>query len=445
MLLLFLLGEVVVLAAWRQVRWPDSWSRYLSFGAVLLLVCAISRLFYIADYFVNGLQYDQWPFFAQRPEAAVFKGEALAVVGTLLTLFGWRVCGGMKISPAVVMEHPQRTFRIMLVIYVASLFGMLVASQVPRAAGAFGQLLPALLALGLVSTFLLPMARLRTDTTRLIAVVVLSVPFAALASHSGMKQNIILAIVPSAVMAWRRFRHPAVRMGMVVAGLLALALITSYVRLYRAEVWQRESMGLPVSANVPQDFVKEIQTDGIARTLGAGLSDFIQRADASYRQGWAVSIADEQAFHPELVLAPLTYVFVPRMLWPAKPRNLQGAEYTALVTGARFAPGGSSTAVGLYPGLYLGYGWPAFLAGALFAGILLAGMTRVVLRLGGPFAAGLYIFAMLPFMLRMGENWPVDDLSLPIINAVYVIVIVASARVVARIAIRTRYGPATAP
>lgn len=443
--LLFLLGGLVATLAWRRVRWPDAWSRYLSFGAVLLLVCAISRVFYIADYFVNGLQYDQWPFFVSAPQAAVFKGEGISIAGTLLTVLGWRLCGGMKTSPVVVMERPERTLRVMLVIYVISLVGILVTARVPRVAGALGQLLPALLVLGLVSTFLLPLARFRTDASRLVAVVALSVPFAILASGSGMKQNIILAIVPSAVMAWRYFRHPAARTAMVVGGLLVLALITSYVRLYRAEVWQPESLGLPVTANVPHDFVDELRTRGIASTLGGGLSDFIQRTDASYRQGWAVSIADEQQFHPELVLAPLTYVFVPRILWPSKPRNLQGSEYTALVTGARFAPGGSSTATGFYPGLYLGYGWPAFFVGSILVGILLAVMTRVVSRFGGRLAAGLYIFALLPFMLRMNENWPVDVLSLPVITAAYVLVIVAFARVAARITIHTRRSSTAAP
>lgn len=443
---LFLAGMTVILLTWRQVQWPDTWSRYLSLGAVLLLMCATDRVFYIADYFVTGPQFDQWPFFVEHPQTAVFKAEIIAILGPLLTILAWRQCGGLKVSPGVVMERPKQTYRVVQIIYVMALVGMFATERIPRLAAMAGQLLPTLLGLGLVSTFLLPMARLRRASSRLIATVLLSLPFMALASSTGMKENIILAVIPSGVMAWRWFRHPLARASMIAAGLVALALITSYVNLYRAEVWTPQNYGLPISDSVPQDFVDQIKTDGMPDTVAGGLEAFIHRSDASFAHGWAVSIADEQALHPRMVLGPLVYVFIPRIAWPGKPLIQVGWEYSGLVFGQRYmSQFRSSTAAGFYPGLYLGAGWPAVVIGALLAGALLAGMTRLALKFGGSLAAGLYIFSLLPFMLRMNENWPDGVLAGPVITLVYLLVIVSLAKVIARVAFPSQRTPATSP
>jgi hypothetical protein len=443
---LFLAGMGVVLLTWRNTRWPDTWSRYLSFGALLLLVCVANRAFYIADYFVTGTQFDEWPFWAQSPQAAVFKGEVIAVLGTLLTLLGWRLCGGMRVSPAIVMERPRQTYRVVQVIYVLALIGLFISERRPGMVAALGQLLPTLLVLGLVGAFLVPMTRFRGDLARLLATIALSVPFVLMASGTGMKENIILATVPAAVMTWRYFHHPLARTGMVAAGLVALALITAYVNLYRSEVWVPQSRGLAISQSVPQDFVEEVRSVGLAHAVGDGLGAFIKRSDGSYAHGWAVSIADDQAFHPKLVFAPLAYVFVPRVLWPGKPLIQQGWEYSGLVFGENYISwSGSSTAAGFYSALYLGLGWPAVVLGALMAGMLLAAMSRLALRFGGPLAAGLYIFSMVPFMLRMNANWTVGVLSGPIIGLVYVLAIFSAARIVAYVIAKSVHTPAASP
>lgn len=445
---LFIAGMVTIVVTWRAIRWQDPWARYFSFGAVLLLVCALDRVFYIADYFVNGVQFDAWPFPVQTPQVAVFKGEVIAVAGTLMVVLGWRICGGQHVSPSVVTEKPRESFRVLLIIYVASLAGMLVAHRSPRLAAMAGQLLPTLLGLGLVSTFLLPMARLRRDGARLVLTAALSIPFLLLASGTGMKENIILAVVPTAVMAWRYFRNPVARGVMIVGALVGLALITAYVNYYRTQVWIPESHGLaPRSQSILRDFLHKTETDGIAPTIGDGLSAFLARSDGSYTHGWAVSIADEQEYHPRLVFAPLAYTFVPRVLWPAKPRIITGILYSRIVEGPmyRITENSSSTAAGFYPALYLGAGWLAVVLGSLLAGALLASMTRLALAFGGSLTAGLYVFSMLPFMLRMNANWPNGVLAGPVISLCYVVALVAFARVVARITFHGRTSRATAP
>lgn len=434
---LLLAGAISVMVAWGVGAWPDVASRYLSFGALMLLVCVLNRVFYLADYFYSGPLFSDWPFWTADAQAATFKGEVISVVGTLMTVLGWKICGGRSVSPTVILVDLRNHYRTLQVLYASSLLGIYLSFLDPKLASTVGQLLPVLLALGAIAGFLIPMLRFSNDMARFVATVVLAIPSIGLASVSGMKQNIILSLVPVAVMAWRVVPGRAGRLAMILIGLSSLALITSYVNLYRQEVWMPAARGMPVTESVPQEFAEKIEKDGVGATVGEGLGGFVQRMNMSYAHGWAVSIADEQGFQTELMLAPLTYVFVPRLLWPAKPKIQTGWKYSGLVFGEDYMQwSSSSTAAGFYPALYLGLGWPAVIFGALAAGAVLAAMTRLTLRLGGTLAAGLYIFAMLPFILRLDENWPVSMLSGPVITCVYVLVALKLARIAAGVLYR---------
>jgi hypothetical protein len=433
-------GGAATLLAWRQMRWPDDWSRYLSFGAVLLLMCAMNRVFYIADYVIAGPRFDDWPFFVEAPQVAVFKGEVITVTGTMITVLAWYLSGGLRVSPSVVLHRIEGNRWLLLVVYLMSLGGLAVSQMLAAVAAKLGQLLPTLLGLGIVGAFLLPLVFVRTRPGRLAATTLLSVPFIIVASGTGMKENMILAVLPLAVLAWTYLKHPIVRIGMLAVGLVTLALITSYVEVFRERVWLGKQD--TTQTQVAQEFIDEIQVGEFGGTLTNGLAGFVARNNASFARGWAVSIADEQEFQPELVFSPLAYVFVPRVLWPEKPQIRQGWEYSGLVFGQEFlAWSDSSTAAGFYTSLYLGYGWCAFGIGAVLIGILLARMTLLAKRFGGSFAAGLYVFAMLPFSLRLDETWSVGALTAPIISLVYVLAIALLARLIAVIVPRRR--PAT--
>lgn len=429
---LFLLGAITSLLVWHSMHWSDQWARYLSFGALLLLVGALNRVLYIADYLFAGARFNEWPFYVESPQLAVFKGEVITVLGTLATVLFWKLSGGAKISPMMVMRDAGTTYRILLVSYLIALIAMLMSKLLPAAAAEFGQLLPSLLGLGLVSAYLIPATKLRNSLSRLLLVSLLSVPFIILASGSGMKENIILALLPSVISAWQCFRNPIVRALMIGIGLLALGLITAYVNFYRAELWQASSR--PQKEAVLQDFMDELGRDGISKTASGSFPEFIERNNASVHRGWAVSIADERSHYPELVFAPMLYVFIPRAIWPEKPIIRQGWEYSGVVFGEEYiAWSGSSTAAGLYPSLYLGGGWIGVIFGAILIGFLLGKMSLVALKFGGPTAAGLYVFSMLPFILRLDETWTVGAISGPVVGCAYVLLIVTVAKSIATV------------
>ena len=124
LLMLYASGGAAALLTWHCMRWPDEWARYFSFGAVLLLMCLINRLFYVADYLIAGARFDEWPFIVIEPEVAVFKGEVISLLGTLITVFAWASVGGGRVSPSVILHRSNARYRLLLIVYLMSLGGL---------------------------------------------------------------------------------------------------------------------------------------------------------------------------------------------------------------------------------------------------------------------------------------------------------------------------------
>lgn len=423
---LYLVGGIAALVAWKSISWPDNWLKYMSFGAIFLLVCVLNRALYFFDYLLSGARLDDWPFYAHEPGWALFTGEVITIIGTLLTVLAWHVAGGLRVTPGVLFQQVGPTYRLMLFAYVLSLAVFGASLAIPGISEATGQLLPTLLALGLVAAYLISMTGFR-PITQLVVVSALAMPFVVAALGAGMKENLILALLPMAIVAWRVLRQPILRIGMIVTAITLIGVITAYVGHYRAEVWYQKAD--KPTGDVMSSFVDEMETAGPLVKVSEGIAGFLMRNNASVHRGWAVSIADEDGYYPELVFAPMVYVFVPRMLWPEKPEIRQGWEYSGVVFGERYmAWSGSSTAAGLYPSFYLGAGWFAVIAGALTVGVLLAYGARLASRVGGPVAGGLYIVALLPFMLRLDETWSVGAITGPTISLVYLLLILGLMR-----------------
>ncbi len=82
-------SAILAFLVWKRIGWSDGWSKYLSFGAVVLLACAVNRLLYLIGFALDDGIFE-YPFFAANPEAAMIKAEVVTVVGTLLTVLA---CG----------------------------------------------------------------------------------------------------------------------------------------------------------------------------------------------------------------------------------------------------------------------------------------------------------------------------------------------------------------
>ena len=428
---LFAGGGVLAWCAWRSIAWPDQWSHYLSFGSILLLACMVNRLLYIADIAWTPQYHLQWPFYATHPLAATIKAEVATVGGTLLACVAWLAAGGMRYSPALALrEDPGRLRAILGVAYTGSLAALAISIAWPTAAAVAGQLLPTMLGMGATTAFILPLLLARGRTLRLALVTLMILPFLYTALGTGMKENIILAMAPSAYLAWTYSRRVFVRVSILLVAALLVALLTSYISYFRNEVWYADRA--IAQQEVLSEYVDSIQTQGTFATVGEGMRSFLVRSNAGSYRGWAVSLADDDGFEPKLAFAPLTYALVPRILWPGKPEIRQGFEFSRLVFGdAYVASTDSSLSAGLFSALYLGGGWLAVLLGATGIGLMMAGLSWLAHRLGGPVLAGLFSLSLLPYALRLDENWIVGAFTAPVITFAYVALIFVAARGVA--------------
>jgi hypothetical protein len=414
--------------AWHRYPWRDGWSRYLSFGAVMLLACAANRVLYLGDLLLGDGGWRDWPFLAPHPEANMISAEVATVLGTLLTVAAWIIAGGARFSPRDVLDAPRAPLvRLLGVTYFASLMALVLSAFVPQVLLVSGQLLPTMLALGATTAFFLPFLLTRALGSRLSLVVLMSLPFVYVALGTGMKENILLALAPSAHLLWTHARRRGARAALVATGLLVAAFATSYIGFFRAEVWYADR-AIDQSA-VFADFSRSVSEEGLPATLSGGMEDFLQRSDAFPYRGWTIAVAESDGSQPGLVFEPLFYVFMPRVLWPDKPLVRQGWEFSGLVFGPEYITwSDSSLSAGLYPALYLGAGWGAVLVGALALGFLLACMVALANRMGGPVLAGLYTLSLLPYALRLDEAWTVGAFSGPVINLAYIALLYLLAR-----------------
>lgn len=412
---------------WKLLRWPTEWDRYLSFGAVFLLACVLNRALYTLDFIIQGPRFADWPVYVSEPEWAVFKGEALTLYGTLLTVFAWQAAGGGTVSLAGLFDRSSLTKRLCWLIYSASVAVFALSLLARERVAALGQLLPTVMSLGLVAALQLTIISSERPMRRLLLILPLTLPFFGSALGLGMKENLFLSLLPVAIIAWSALRNSLLRVSMVAGGILLVSLITAYVGFYRSAVWYTK-VDRPTS-EVISEFREEIEIKGFLPIVEEGTSGLLGRNNASIHRGLAVAIADQGEFLPDLVFGPLAYVFIPRVLWPDKPAINQGWDYSGLIFGERYKEeSGSSTAAGLYTSFYLGGGWFAMFAGASAIGILVALCSRAARRFGGSATAGLFSLSLLPFALRLDETWSVGAISGPVVGLVYVLLIVRAAQ-----------------
>lgn len=407
---------------WSKYPWESSLAPYISFGGALLLACFLNRIFYLADFVVSGERFSEWPFYARNQEIAVLKAEVLTVLGIFITFVAWIYAGGLKVSRLVVLAPtPALGVHLLTTIYAISMVVLVGAGAFGQIAG-LAQLMNAILGLGAACAFFLPAQAVEGRLLRLALSALMCAPFFYQALGSGMKENIILSILPLGYYFWIAVRSRFLRLISMLFVLVFLGLLTSYIGFFRAEVWQKDRA--LSQRDVVKGYSQLVARHGLESVLGNGIKQFFQRSNASSYRGWAISRADEYGYEPELVFAPMVYVFIPRMIWPDKPMIRQGWEYSGLVFGSRYTYwSSSSTAAGYYPALYLGGGWLAVLIGAVVVGLIIALFMRLAWRLGGLQLLYFYSFSIIPYALRLDETWTVGAISGPVIGFVYVWVI----------------------
>jgi hypothetical protein len=411
-------GLVALLALWRRLDWHGE--GYVSFGGILLLAAVANRVLYAVDIVLNGNRLFAWPFPSENEWGAVAKGEWMTVVGTIIVVYFWRRAGGLVAATRSTASSPGGRGNVgYWVLYVCA-----VAIELLRQRGilsdAIAQLAAITYASGLGAIVIL---NDRRGPRAVIAIrtALMTLPLAFLALGSGMKEAVIVSFLPLMIVYWRRLDHIVTRVALMVGMALAAALITSFVSSYRDRVWVGDEQ--VSSWTVLSDMFSDGPYGG-TQLAEHGVGDFVMRSNATYHRGWAVDMADQDGYLPGPIFGELAVIFIPRFLWPEKPDIEPGQEHSARLYGDEYRLSStSSTAAGLFPALYLGGGWIAFIVASIVLGWALGRLHTGLVRFGNPFSLSAFSWILLLYALRLDETWPIYALSGPLISFVYVIIV----------------------
>lgn len=394
---------------WTRVQVPDGLSRVLSFGMAILLACGVNRAIYATDYLVNGSSFADWPLPSMSPARDLFMAEVITLTGTFLTFFVWLAAGGARLSSDCVGEvrRSRSVQRRFLCLYGLSLLATLLLMARSDAASSLGAAVPAVNALGVGALFFLIRQMSWSGLRKVVVHLALSIPYLLLAIQSTGKEAMIIALLPVALTAWFALPRTSARISLAIAGLVVIAVVSNLSTYMRVMTWGVDKRTASVSELVTE-FLTVSDQLGHAETGRVGVSSFLSRANASGYRGYAVTLAETEGRHPELVYGPLAYVFIPRVLWPDKPSIDPGKEYTSLVFG-RYVD--SSMSAGFYTSFYLGAGWFGVLSGAVVLGLLIVALSRAAVRLGGQAFLALFSFVLLPVAVRIDEGWGAATLA----------------------------------
>jgi hypothetical protein len=423
----FGISAALALWLWHSLPWTDRVSRFASIGACMLIAWILSRIVWTLDFLLAGERFSQWEVYSGDAAWSVLQAEVISVVGALIALVIWFLSGGAaisfeKASIALSQRTPRRLFRL---VYAVSLLSLLLDSFAAIPAPLrelvnwwrFG---------GLASLLLLALTSDRAFWRVLAALSLASAPFVLASLDDAMKESIIQALLPLIMFLVIRVRRGSARALLVLGLVTGLSLITAFNSFTRLNL---RTTNNEFTYEFVREFVATVSSTGVKDVALLGADDLLRRANTGNYRGYAVAIAHNEGFKPDLVFGPALYSPIPRAVWPDKPLNIQGDDYNVLV----FGRSGSSMSSGLFAGAYLGGGWVGVLSVAAILGLVFAICSWLAGRYGCAAFHFFYGFSMIPVALRIDEGWVGSSLVTPASGLVYLVLLHATASTLLRL------------
>jgi hypothetical protein len=415
LVILHLVGAAAFYWLWSQQGSREV--RFESFGAVVLLSCAVFRSISAVDTWLNGMRLEQWHDFiygyTQYPEWTIFWAEIMSVIGFLLVSLGWQ-CGvlGRRINLGLFARTGAAT-QTVLFMYLSSLAAEIARKRYGQDFTGYGQLILVLHLGGIAAIFGI-VSKVSRVASRIGLAAVLGLPLAYLAAGGGMKENIILPMLPCAYFAWDATRGRISKVLLLSAGFAVLCILQVYVEIIRNRVWIG---GEQLSTN---QTIEALVDSADLDTFLNGLNKTFGRVNLTNMHAWTTTIASNVGFLPEDILAGLESIYIPRFLWPDKPDYTPGLQHTFRVYGYK-KDLYSSTASGFVAELYLAGGLLTALLGSLAFGFGIALLQRLVSRMSTPLAVQVHNFSLFILAIRLDEDHVVYAFSGPISFVVFLI------------------------
>jgi len=226
-------------------------------------------------------------------------------------------------------------------------------------------------------------------------------PFIIISIKSGMKEPIIVFLIPILIDFFYRFKT---FYGKLLLGFgsfitfLTFSLIADFIRL---NFW-----GTKQNVNIS----KILQELSVTITLLdfefvlALVSKVLLRVSPLFYQGWTVSLKYINDIHYNGLFTNTFSMFVPRFLWPAKPLNNPEHEMTVIFYGDKIAES-TNEASGLFSELYVKEGFLGFLFLTILLGIYLFIIQKIAFSIKNKIIFNIFNFILLFSTCRLHEMY----------------------------------------
>lgn len=380
--------------------------KYFNFGSLLIICALIFKFFGLLQVLIYADSLDTWPFvitdsftitMTQRL-LSVLIGDWLSVIGTILISLSWFHFGGVELTQKINKNIETRKAKNPYwVLYFSAIFMEFITMILP---------LPSIYILNLTLYFgalfavilICNLYKKDVSTHRPFLALVLLLPYLYNSFKTGMKESMIVALMPIIIDFYFRFESITKKIILSIIGAFVFVGFSIFSNITRAISWGNDrSVGLmELISNFSSQF-KNVEADFIY----ANIEQALKRITPLFYQGWTISLK-----YTDIKLSGLfTNVFtllVPRFLWSGKPLNNPEYEMTVIFYGPEIASS-TSEASGLFSEIFIKEGALVFIITCIFLGWVIFKMQKISLKYGNDMMAKVFNFILLFSTLRFHE------------------------------------------
>ena len=244
-------------------------------------------------------------------------------------------------------------------------------------------------------------------------------PLLMIALRSGMKAEVILVLMPILLPVFRKRMTP-LRFSILAGVIVILVLfVLPFSQVWRDANWYRQENAS--ISDVASTVAGKWDENGLLQTAMDSTAAWLLRGSSSAQGGLVMQLADRDGLIGPVLIEGLVSIFVPRFLWPDKPKYMPGAWFTWYLGKAESPETATtSTAMMLPTELYWMFGEFGVIVGMVVIAFLYFYTYKYIFKISktGVFPV-LSLFYMLIQVTTFESSHTIYVLSSPAILIVY--------------------------
>ncbi|MDS4020246.1 MAG: hypothetical protein RKR03_07015 [Candidatus Competibacter sp.] len=387
------------LRASQQAVLPDFLTIFLLFQTInksLTLLNLLVRAAGVEDVRTIAIGFD---FLTDLPNFYRWQAEWVFLAGTVFFTLGWLLIERRR--PLFVWIEPSPRFLWHGFFASIGLYILLNKLGLAPAVGMLSGLLK-LFAIGALAVLLGGKSHYGLGRKKSWLPILALLPLYYLSLQSGVKGEFALISMPILLPIFRRLTPPRL---LGLSGFLAVVVLVVFPISQEARKANWESYR--GSENLDTiELLARVENrwafDGVFTTAVDSSTKWLARGASADIGGLVMQIADQDGHIGAFLIKDLLYIFIPRFLWPGKPRFMPGAWFTWYLGGASSPEAASSaTAMMLPTEMYWMYGWVGVVVGMILLGLLYAWCWKMLIKLSTSSLIGL--LALFAYVIRAGN------------------------------------------